>query len=80
MNRSLIEFFEHEYGFVPYDGVTFTVDQLEQLLLDMIADTTTTFMQNATARLEPYVNFGTLAIEIENAATETLDYYNGEDV
>jgi hypothetical protein len=81
MNRSLIEFLEQEYDYVPLrnGNINLTEHELESLLIHMAEDTTNTFVQRAIDRLEPYVNFGTLAVEIQAAATETMEYYHGNE-
>jgi hypothetical protein len=82
MNRSLIEFLEQEYDYIPLrnGNITLSEHELESLLIHMAEDTTNTFVQRAIDRLEPYVGLGILAVEIQAAASETMNYYHGDEV
>ena len=82
MNKSLMDFLEEEYDYVPLrnGNINLSERELESLLIHMAEDTTNTFVQRAIDRLEPYVGFGILTVEIQAAATETMDHYHGNEV
>lgn len=82
MNRSLIEFLEQEYDYIPLRNgrLNLSDKELESLLIHMAEDVTNTFVQRAIDRFEPYIDFGTLATEIQAAASETMDRYRGGEL
>ena len=81
MNKSILEFLEEEYDYVPVTRGRFDLseEQVEALLIHMAEDATSTFAQYLFERLEPYVDFTVLSTAIQRTADETMNHYHGVD-
>ena len=82
MNKSILEFLEEEYDYVPITRGRFDLSeaQIEALLIHMAEDSIQFLVQRAIDRLEPHLDLGILAIELQAAASEAMDHYHGVDV
>ena len=82
MNKSILEFLEEEYDYIPITRGRFDLSeaQIEALLIHMAEDATNTFAQYLFERLEPYVDFTVLSTAIQRTADETMNHYHGVDV
>ena len=82
MNKSILEFLEEEYDYVPITRGRFDLSeaQIEALLIHMAEDATNTFAQFLFERLEPYVDFTVLSTAIQRTSEETMNHYHGVDV
>ena len=79
MNKSILEFLEEEYDYVPEGVFSLTESQVESLLIHMAEDATNTFAQFLFERLEPYVDFTVLSTAIQRTSEETMNHYHGVD-
>ena len=82
MNKSILEFLEEEYDYIPITRGRFDLSeaQIEALLIHMAEDVTNTFAQYLFERLEPYVDFTVLSGAIQRTSEETMNHYHGVDV
>jgi len=80
MNKSILEFLEEEYDYIPEGVFSLTESQIEALLIHMAEDSIQFIVQRAIDRLEPHLDLGILAIELQAAASEAMDHYHGVDV
>ena len=80
MNKSILEFLEEEYDYIPEGVFSLTENQVEALLIHMAEDSIQFIVQRAIDRLEPHLDLGILAIELQAAASEAMDHYHGVDV
>ena len=79
MNKSILEFLEEEYDYIPEGVFSLTESQVEALLIHMAEDSIQFLVQRAIDRLEPHLDLGILAIELQAAASEAMDHYHGVD-
>ena len=79
MNKSILEFLEEEYDYIPEGVFSLTENQVEALLIHMAEDSIQFLVQRAIDRLEPHLDLGILAIELQAAASEAMDHYHGVD-
>jgi hypothetical protein len=81
MNKSILEFLEEEYDYVPLRNGVFnlTEHQLEALLIHMAEDATGYFSQYLFENLEPVVPLSELSHGIQRAAEYTMSHYHGID-
>ena len=81
MNKSILEFLEEEYDYIPITRGRFDLSeaQIEALLIHMAEDVTNTFAQYLFERLEPYVDFTVLSTAIQRTSDETMNHYHGVD-
>ena len=80
MNKSILEFLEEEYDYIPEGVFSLTENQVEALLIHMAEDSIQFIVQRAIDRLEPHLDLGILAIELQAAASEAMNHYHGVDV